>query len=104
MNIPVIKALLARDLGMIRRSRALMLPMLFLPTLLLVVLPAAIGLSARERTLDVGTEVVIVRSGDVMTIYPARMTVAEMVARLAEMPRPGAIEARDQGEVSERAE
>ncbi len=55
MNIPVIKALLARDLGMIRRSRALMLPMLFLPTLLLVVLPAAIGLSARERTLDVGT-------------------------------------------------
>ncbi|MCA8909798.1 MAG: hypothetical protein KDA64_18200 [Rhodospirillaceae bacterium] len=57
-----------------------------------------------DVAFGIGTEVVIVRSGDVMTIYPARMTVAEMVARLAEMPRPGAIEARDQGEVSERAE
>lgn len=53
MNRSVVRALLARDLGMIRRSRALMLPMLFLPTLLLVLLPAAIGLAARERTLDV---------------------------------------------------
>ncbi|NLD75427.1 MAG: ABC transporter permease subunit [Acidimicrobiales bacterium] len=53
MNRSVIRTLLARDLGMIRRSRALMLPMLFLPTLLLVILPAAIGLAARERSLDV---------------------------------------------------
>jgi ABC-type Na+ efflux pump permease subunit len=53
VNRSVIRTLLARDLGMIRRSRALMLPMLFLPTLLLVILPAAIGLAARERTLDV---------------------------------------------------
>src|SRR5690606_13815750 len=53
MNRSVIRTLLARDLGMIRRSRALMLPMLFLPTLLLVLLPAVIGLAARERSLDV---------------------------------------------------
>jgi ABC-2 type transport system permease protein len=53
VNWSVVRTLLARDLGMIRRSKALMLPMLFLPTLLLVVLPAAIGLAARERTLDV---------------------------------------------------
>jgi ABC-2 type transport system permease protein len=53
VNRTVVRTLLARDLGMIRRSKALMLPMLFLPTLLLVILPAAIGLAARERTLDV---------------------------------------------------
>ena len=63
MNTAVIRALLARDLGMIRRSRALMLPMLFLPTLLLVVLPAAIGLAARERTLDVETFVNMLPAG-----------------------------------------
>ncbi|MCA8932583.1 MAG: hypothetical protein KDA49_08960 [Rhodospirillaceae bacterium] len=57
-----------------------------------------------DVAFDVGTEVVIVRSGDVMTIYSARMTVAEMAARLAEMPRPGAIEARDGDELPERAE
>ena len=63
MNWSVIRALLGRDLGMIRRSKALMLPMLFLPTLLLVILPAAIGLSARERTLDVDTFVNMLPEG-----------------------------------------
>ena len=63
MNRAVIRTLLARDLGMIRRSRALMLPMLFLPTLLLVLLPAAIGLAARERSLDVDTFVKMLPDG-----------------------------------------
>ncbi len=37
----------------------------------------------------------IVRSGDVMTIYPDRMTISEMVARLQALPVPPEIEIRD---------
>ena len=50
---PVVRTILSRDLNAIRRSKALMLPMLFLPTLLLVLLPAVIGLAANGRSLDV---------------------------------------------------
>ncbi|HEX3920025.1 MAG TPA: AbrB/MazE/SpoVT family DNA-binding domain-containing protein [Caulobacteraceae bacterium] len=43
-----------------------------------------------------GTEVTIVRSGDVMTIYPKKqMTLQEMLRRLDELPIPGVIEERD---------
>ncbi|HZZ36916.1 MAG TPA: AbrB/MazE/SpoVT family DNA-binding domain-containing protein [Caulobacteraceae bacterium] len=40
-------------------------------------------------------EVTIVRSGDVLTIYPARPSVAALVRRLAELPAPPSIEIRD---------
>jgi antitoxin VapB len=40
-------------------------------------------------------EVTIVRSGDVLTIYPARKPIAELVKQLEELPRPSEIEARD---------
>ncbi|MCB9958075.1 MAG: AbrB/MazE/SpoVT family DNA-binding domain-containing protein [Rhodospirillaceae bacterium] len=56
----------------------------------------------KDVAFGIDTEVVIVRSGDVMTIYPAKMTVPEMLERLAEMPRPNAIEARDEAEIPER--
>jgi antitoxin VapB len=46
-------------------------------------------------------DVTIVRSGDVITIYPARMSVAEMLRRLDELPGPGEIEARDVEELPE---
>jgi ABC-2 type transport system permease protein len=49
----VVKALLARDLGAVKRSKALLLPMLALPTLLLVLLPLSIGLAANGRRMDV---------------------------------------------------
>lgn len=49
------------------------------------------------------TEVVIVRSGDVMTIYPAQMSLAEMVAKLRALPAPPDIEQRDEAPLSERA-
>jgi antitoxin VapB len=39
--------------------------------------------------------VTIVRSGDVITIYPARMSMAEMLKHLDELPGPGEIEKRD---------
>lgn len=50
---PVVRAMLRRDLGAIRRSKALLLPMMALPTLLLVILPATLGLAAARRDLRV---------------------------------------------------
>ena len=47
-------------------------------------------------------ELVLVRSGDVMTIYPAASTIPEMLARLKALPSPRSIEARDVEELPER--
>jgi antitoxin VapB len=47
-------------------------------------------------------ELLIVRSGDVMTIYPAQTTIAEMVERLRAMPAPPEIERRDEEDLPER--
>ena len=40
-------------------------------------------------------EVTIVRCGDVLTIYPKRPSLAEMMRRLEELPGPGEIEVRE---------
>ena len=40
-------------------------------------------------------DVTIVRSGDVLTIYPKRMSVAQLIEILRELPGPGEIETRD---------
>jgi antitoxin VapB len=47
-------------------------------------------------------ELVIVRSGDVLTLYPAANSIPEMIARLQELPAPPAIEVRDTEELPER--
>lgn len=47
-------------------------------------------------------ELMIVRSGDVMTIYPATTTIPEMIARLRELPAPPEIERRDEEDLTER--
>ncbi len=47
-------------------------------------------------------ELTIVRSGDVLTMYPARKPIGELVKQLAELPRPTAIEARDEDLLPER--
>jgi len=47
-------------------------------------------------------ELVIVRSGDVLTIYPATMTIPEMAARLRALPAPPEVETRDVEELPER--
>ena len=49
-----------------------------------------------------GAELVIIRSGDVMTIYPARASVADMIAALEKMPKPSEIEKQDEEEIPER--
>jgi len=45
---------------------------------------------------------VIVRSGDVLTIYPAATTIPEMIARLRALPAPPAVEVREVDELPER--
>lgn len=49
----------------------------------------------REVAFGKDIEVTIVRSGDVITIYPKRMPLAEMVARLSALPTPDSVEVRD---------
>jgi antitoxin VapB len=56
----------------------------------------------KEVAYDGDVEVTIVRSGDVLTIYPTRPTVADMLARLAELPQPEAVEVRDEETPPER--
>jgi antitoxin VapB len=46
-------------------------------------------------------DVTIIRSGDVLTIYPKRMSLAEMLKRLDELPTPDYIEERDTEELPE---
>ncbi len=47
-------------------------------------------------------ELVLVRSGDVITMYPAGMTIPAMLERLAALPRPRLIERRDNEPLPER--
>jgi len=47
-------------------------------------------------------EVTIVRTGDVLTIYPKRPSIAEMIAKLEALPGPGEIEVRDRDIIPER--
>ena len=56
----------------------------------------------KEVAFGENVELVLVRSGDVVTLYPAKMTLADMEARLAKMPAPPNIETRDSDEIPER--
>ncbi|MFZ5668038.1 MAG: antitoxin [Pseudomonadota bacterium] len=49
----------------------------------------------KEVAFENDVEVTIERSGDVLTIRPKRISVAEMLRRLDELPTPGEIEERD---------
>jgi antitoxin VapB len=57
----------------------------------------------RDVAFGEDVELVIVRSGDVMTIYPAATSIPEMIARLRSLPAPPNIETRDDEEISERS-
>ncbi len=48
-------------------------------------------------------ELLIVRSGVVMTIYPVTKSIPEMIERLRALPVPPEIERRDEAELIERA-
>jgi antitoxin VapB len=49
----------------------------------------------REVAFPDELEVTIERSGDVLTIRPKRMSMAEMLRRLDALPSPGEVEVRD---------
>ncbi|MBM3648860.1 MAG: AbrB/MazE/SpoVT family DNA-binding domain-containing protein [Alphaproteobacteria bacterium] len=49
-----------------------------------------------------GVELVVVRSDDVMTIYPAASSIPAMLKRLRSLPTPPGIERRDREEIPER--
>ena len=46
--------------------------------------------------------VTIVRSGDVLTIYPARRPLKDMLRRLQKLPKPSVVEERDVEPLPER--
>lgn len=46
-------------------------------------------------------EVTIIRSGDVLTIYPTRAPIATLAQRLAELAKPARIEVRDHDVIPE---
>lgn len=56
----------------------------------------------RDVAFGDDVELLIVRSGDVMTIYPATLSLPEMIAQLGEMPAPPYVERRDDEEIPER--
>lgn len=56
----------------------------------------------REIAYGDEIELLAFRSGDVLTLYPASLSVAEMVKRLAALPAPPSIEEREEFEFSER--
>jgi antitoxin VapB len=56
----------------------------------------------RDVAFGPDVELVIVRSGDVMTIYPAAMSIPAMIKRLRSLPAPPTIERRDDEELPER--
>jgi ABC-type Na+ efflux pump permease subunit len=49
MNWAAVRAVMAKDLTAVRRSKAVVIPMLLVPILLLIVLPLVIGLAARSQ-------------------------------------------------------
>ena len=47
-------------------------------------------------------ELTVIRSGDVLTIYPKKAPMAELVEHLRALPKPSSIEERDVEELPER--
>lgn len=58
----------------------------------------------RDVAFGQSVELMIVRTGDVMTIYPAATSIPDMIARLATLPAPPQIERRDEEPLPERPE
>ncbi len=56
----------------------------------------------KDVAFGTDVELMIVRSGDVLTIYPAALTIPEMAARLRALPAPDTVEQRDVDELPER--
>ena len=56
----------------------------------------------KELAYEPGVELTLVRSGDVLTVYPKRQPMAELIERLNALPGPGSVQERDIIEPPER--
>ena len=56
----------------------------------------------KEVAFGRDVEVTVVRSGDVLTIYPKKPPMRELIDRLRALPKPSSIQARDVEELPER--
>lgn len=56
----------------------------------------------KEIAFGEGVELVAVRDGDVLTLYPAKQDIAALVADLEAMPKPPSVQERDEIEIPER--
>lgn len=56
----------------------------------------------KEVAFGENVELIGVRSGDVLTLYPAGMTIAALIAVLKSLPAPPSIEPRDVEIIPER--
>lgn len=57
----------------------------------------------KEIAFGEDVELIVVRSGDVVTLYPSKLSLADMADRLAKLPAPATIEQRDEGALPERS-
>jgi antitoxin VapB len=55
----------------------------------------------KEVSFGAGVELTLVKSGDVITIRPKRISMKEMMERLDKLPKPDYIEVRDTEEIPE---
>lgn len=56
----------------------------------------------KDVAFGTDVELVVVRSGDVLTIYPATSSISAMIKRLKSLPAPPTVERRDEEELPER--
>ena len=56
----------------------------------------------KEIAFPEGVELTIVRSGDVLTMYPKKKSLQWLAQRLLELPGPGYVEVRDDEPLPER--
>jgi antitoxin VapB len=59
----------------------------------------AVRIPAELAYADVGMELEITRHGDVITIFPAKNSLKDVIAALRRMPKPGRVERRQPIEV-----
>lgn len=56
----------------------------------------------KDMAFGPDVELTLVRSGDVLTIYPKRSSVSDMIRDLRNMPGPSSVEVRDEEPIPER--
>lgn len=56
----------------------------------------------KEFAFGENVDLVIAKSGNVLTVYPAKITIADMVENLMKLPAPSFIEMRDEEPLPER--